>query len=246
MELVSGTNAYFSQTNFFNDATSVAARFVFTNAVHGLYNVVLTNPDTHSTTARQVITIETAVPLTAQVVPGLVNYYPRVGLPFEWNGVVVNSGNVDIQYLTVVVGLNQFFPITLEPPLGVVSADTNSTDNTSGVCSFLSRDISPNGSLDFSFVVSGFGSQSFLLNIIPVTQYRSDFLQLILNEAEDAHDMLAAITNILESNFTNAGSSRLSPDIVHRERQPCWRRAIFGQISWLPASSQAELLTQRQ
>ena len=35
VELVSGTNTYFSQTNFFKDATSIRARFLFTNAVHG-------------------------------------------------------------------------------------------------------------------------------------------------------------------------------------------------------------------
>src|SRR5581483_10666824 len=79
VKLVSGTNTYFSQTNIFKDATSVAARFVFTNAVHGIFDVVLINPNNQSTTTAHALTVETALPLMAQILPGVVNTSPRVG-----------------------------------------------------------------------------------------------------------------------------------------------------------------------
>ena len=189
VQLAFGTNIYVANTQFFVDATSVKARFVFTNAVHGVYDVVLTNPNSQSTTAAQAVTIETALPLAAQEVLGLVDNHPRVGLPFKWNGAVVNVGNVDIQYATVGIGLSQPFPIALNPPPGVVIAQTNSTDNSSGVCLFLAHDLAPSGSLAFSFVVSGFGSQDFLFNIIPTLQSKPNYLNQIATQAETARQV---------------------------------------------------------
>lgn len=209
VELVSGTNTYFSQTNFFNDATSLGARFLFTNAVDGIYDVVLTNPNSQPTIATQAVTIEAAIPLTAQVVPGLVSTRPRAGLPFAWNGVVVNVGNVDIQYLTVGIGLSQLFPIALAPPPGVILADTNSTDDSSGVCMFLARDLPPSGTLDFSFLVSGFGSQPFFSDIMPTVESTSGFLQAILGAAEAARE------NFIENPDFFTNSLTLSPDVLN-------------------------------
>ena len=92
--------------------------------------MVLTNPNNESTTATQALTIETALPLTSQLLPGLVNNHPRMGLPFEWNGAVVNSGNIDVQYLTITIGLSAPCLTILTPPSAAVFSDTNSTDNS--------------------------------------------------------------------------------------------------------------------
>ena len=170
---------------------------MFTNAVHAVYDVVMTNPSGQSTTATQAVIIEMALPLTAQVVPGVVDNHPRVGLPFEWNGAVVNVGNVDIQYILVEIGLNQSFPIALSLPPGTSLAQTNSANNSYGACSFQACDLAPNESLSFSFVISGFGSQSFLFDIVPTVQSTQDLLQQIQDEAEAAREYIIAHPAIL-------------------------------------------------
>ena len=205
VELVSGTNTYFSQTNLFVDATSVRARFVFTNAVHGVYNVVLTNPNNQSAAANQALTIETAMPLTDTVVSDSVNNYPRVGLPFNWNGAVVNVGNVDIQYVTVAVFLAQPFTIALNAPSAAVFSETNSTGNAAGGCYFIARDLPPGESLDFSFVVQTLSSQGLSYFIVPKVQSKQDFMAQVAVEADAFRDFLLASTNGLTMTTTNAG-----------------------------------------
>jgi hypothetical protein len=207
VELVSGTNAYVSATNFFNNAASIAARFFFTNAMHGIYNVVLTDPNNQSTTATQAVMIETALPLTAQVVPGLVNNYPRVGLPFEWNGAVVNAGNVDIQYLSIVVFLDQPFNFVLIPPSVTILAATNSTENAAAGSDFIARDMPPCETLPFSFVVSAFSSQGLSYYIVPKAEFKQDFFVRIAEEAENLRDYMLAPTTILTQTTTNVAGA---------------------------------------
>ena len=203
VELVSGTNTYSAQTTFFNDATSVAARFLFTNAVHGIYDLVLNNPNNQSTTATQALTIETATPLTAQVIPGSINNYPRVGLPFEWTGSVINIGNVDIEFLTVGITLDQPFNITLNPPSVAVLALTNSTENTAGGCAFMARDLPPGESFAFSFAVSGFGLQTFHYYVVPIVQTKQSYTSQVVAEAQAIRAYVLAATNGLTLTATN-------------------------------------------
>jgi hypothetical protein len=197
VQLVSGTNIYTAATNFFGDPTSVKARFFFTNAVHGAYDVVLTNPGNQSTTAPQAITIETALPLTATVVPGVFNSLPRAGTTFNWVGAVANSGNIDIEYLTVVIGDDQTFPINLTQPAAAAVADSSS-----GV--FIVRDVPPATSLDFSFVISGFGSQGVNYYIVPMCQSKEDFLAGVADDAESAREFLSEPPGEVILTTTNA------------------------------------------
>jgi hypothetical protein len=189
VQLVSGGTVYAAQTNIFVNQTSLMARFQLTNAIHGTYDVFLTNPDNSYTTATQAVTIETALLLTAQVIPGLVNSLPRLGTPFNWAGEVANTGNIDIPYLTVSVGIvpNQTFPILLTPPSEAVTAFTNSTSSSAGACAFIARDLPPGQSLDFSFVVSSFGSR-FNYYVAPAVQFKQDFLAAVASEAESLRD----------------------------------------------------------
>ena len=205
VQLVSGNTVYPAATNFFNDVTSISARFFFTNAIHGTFDVVLTNPDQKSTKDTQAITIETALPLTTQVVPnGPVNLEPRLGLPFNWVGAVVNAGNVDIQYMTAVVSANPQFPIALTPPLEAIVANTNSIANPAGACAFIARDLPPGGSLDFSFIVSGFGVTGFDYFIVTTNQFKQDFLLQVANDAEAVRDFISTNANALTFTTTNA------------------------------------------
>ena len=193
VRLVFGTNIYSATTNFFTDATSVKARFVFTNALHGVYDVVLTNPNSQSTTAMQAVTIETALPLTAEVVPGLVDNHPRVGLPFKWNGSVVNVGNVDIGYLTEAVSVYPPFPTELTPLQNVALADTN-------LNVFVARDVQAGDVISFSFVVSMFGSQGFYYDLAPVAQSKSAYVTQISIRAQTLREYI--LTNS-EPSLTN-------------------------------------------
>ena len=182
------------------DATTVKARFLFANAAHGTYDVVLTNPDHQSTTATQAVSIELAQPLTAQVINGLVNWVPRVGLPFKWEGSVVNAGNVDISYLTVAVQTEPVFPVALYPPERAVLVGTNSPN----VSIFVARDVPPGGALDFSFVVSGFGAQAFYYYVQPKVQSKQDYLALIANQAEAVREYALTTPDAFTFTTTNA------------------------------------------
>ena len=184
VQLVSGTNLYSPVTNRFGDPTQLTSRFLFTNAVDGIYDVVLTNPDRTSTTDARAITIEPAIPLTAEVIPGLINAHPRVGLPFDWNGAVYNAGNVDIQDPDVVVSDDSGFPIVLTPPSSAVLADQNSQDNVKNACLFIARDLAVGAADDFSFVISSFGATGFYYYVQPTVQSTQDFLNQLADNAE--------------------------------------------------------------
>jgi len=195
VQLVSGANSYSAETSFFVDATTVKARFFFTNAVHATYDVVLTNPGNQSATATQAVTIEAAVPLSAKVIPGLVNSSPRVGLPFVWLGEIANDGNVDIPYLTVVILDLPNFPISVTPPLEAINSQNNEA--------FLVRDVPPATALDFSFVVSGFQDQSFYYDIVPTVETKAQFLAKVANDAESLREFLSDPSNGLTTTVTN-------------------------------------------
>lgn len=68
----------------------------------------------------QGVIIETATGLNAHVVKGAVNFRPRQGLPFQWEGYVQNLANVDIPYLTVAVTDNGVPPLTTSQSFAVV------------------------------------------------------------------------------------------------------------------------------
>ena len=204
VQLIFGGQVYSAQTNFFDDPTSLRARFQLTNAVHGIYDVVLTNPGNQSTTAAQAISIETALPLTARVVGGDINLHPRVGLPFNWAGAVVNAGNVDIPYLTVSAALDQQLPITLNPPSEALMVEPELYDNSFGGSGFVVRNLAPGGSSSFSFRVSDFTNQDFACNVVPTAQSKQDFLANIVNSAEAIRDLLVSSTNALTYTATNS------------------------------------------
>jgi hypothetical protein len=203
VKLLSGTNVYTPSTNLFGGPTKVTSQFLFTNAADGLYDVLLKNPDGTFTTDPGAITIEPAIPLTAEVIPGLINEHPRVGLSFDWNGAVFNAGNVDIQYLTVVVSDDSGFPIALTPPPQAVLTDNNSTDNDGHACLFVARDLAVGAADNFSFVVSSFGATGFYYYIQPTVQSTQDFLNQLADNAELIRESAFTDTNMFISTTTN-------------------------------------------
>ena len=191
VKLASPEVAYTASEVTFVDGSTVKARFRFTNAVRGVYDLAIINPGGASTTAPHPLTIEEALPLGASLVNGLVNMEPRAGLPFQWNGSVQNAGNTDIPYLTVSVLVDAALSLTLNPPPEAVALGTNATD-TSG---FLVRDVPPRLPLPFSFQVTGFGDQSFQLTVGPAAWSREEFLAQAAEWAEALRQDLIVWTN---------------------------------------------------
>ena len=189
--LASQSSTYTPDKIMFLDASTVRARFQFTNAVRGQYGVTLTNPDGGLATATNAVTIEPALPLTAAAGDYQVDLEPRIGTPFEWNGYVANQGNMDIPYLTVAILLDQDLPLTLTPPAEAVSLGTNAPDTTV----FFLQNVPPGASLDFSFVVPDPGGQSLSLAIFPDPASRTDYLSDLADMAEELRQYLLASTN---------------------------------------------------
>ena len=204
VQLVSGTTVYAPATNLLNTGSAITARFLFTNAVDGLYNVVLTNPDGTSVTNLQAVTIEPAIPQTAEVVPGLINSHPRVGLSFDWTGAIYNSGNVDDQYLTVVVATSAGNQINLAAPPQAVQTLNNTTENTLNCSVFLVRDVPVGASEVFSFDISAPNDAGYYYYIIPTVQSTQDFLGQLADDAEQMRELAFTGTNIFYSATTNA------------------------------------------
>ena len=195
VQLVSDTNVYNAATNIWSDPTMLTARFLFTNAVDGTYDVVLTNPDNSSAKLLQAITIETALPLSAQIVQGVVNQLPRQGLPFYWNGSAVNAGNVDIPYLTIAVQASPGYPFRLTPPPGALLTDSNSMDNGGNICSFVVRNVAVGQVDSFAFMIPVLPACGYYV-IIPSVQRKTDYLAWLLTQGESLREYLSA---------TNAG-----------------------------------------
>lgn len=234
VKLTSAGKTYNASAVTFVDATTVKARFNFNQAIHGAYDVTVTNPDASSATAPGGVTIESATPLQARTVNGAVNLLPRVGLPFRWNGYALNVGNVDIPYLTVSVVVDSAAPIALTPPAAAVPAQAPSA--------FIVRDLPPGEFLDFSFVLNDLNS-SFRYEVVPRSQSKEDYFAEISDMAEAQRDVLLTSTSFaqLPASFT----SYLRDSQTWREFFGL-RMAIAGlietnEISLLPAARVATL-----
>ena len=192
VQLASGTNVYAAATNFFMDGTTIKARFFFTNAFHGLYNLVLANATGSPATLTQGVTITTATGPRTQVISGQVNLLPRQGLPFNWNGCITNTGNVDISYLTVSSLLDQQRQLNLVLPQNALASTTIDGNNNT----FIIRDFQPGTSLNFAFLVPSFGSSSFNFDIVPAVYSKSDYFIGVATIAEQLRETILSSTNI--------------------------------------------------
>jgi hypothetical protein len=176
------------------DAGTVKARFQFTNAVRGQYNVTLTNPDGGFTTATKAVTIEQASALTAYAIDGNVNLTPRIGTTFKWNGYLENAGNVDIPYLTATILLNRQFTVSVSPPAEAVNYASDETNSNT----FIVRDVAPGAKVDFEFAVTGFGTLDFVYTTALTAQSKADFLAYVANLAEGLRQSVLTGTNVVE------------------------------------------------
>ena len=202
VQLVSGAIAYNAATNIFGDPANITARFLFTNAVDGIYDLVLANPDGSSARVSQAVTIEPALPLSVQITQGVVNQEPLEGQPFNWNGAVVNSGNVDVPYLTLAVQDSLGYPMRLTPPPAALLADSNSADNAESVCSFVVRNLAVGVADNFSFVIPFVPSCGYYI-FAPLAQTKADYLVSLATQGESLREYLLATPGALIYYTTN-------------------------------------------
>jgi hypothetical protein len=165
------------------DSSTVKARFMFTNAPHGAYDVVLTNPNSQSTVAIQAVSMETATEPTIEMDGARDTAFPRFGRSTRWTGTLRNSGNVDIQYLE--------FGVNTEPNLDVVMLQTRDSlpnqnylpdgENRMRVSFF--RDVAPNEERTVGYSIEGYDS-AFEVSIGYSIQTKTEFLLQSQTESE--------------------------------------------------------------
>lgn len=183
VKLVRGATVLNSVKEIFVDATTFKARFLLTNAPHGTYDVVLTNPNSQSTVAIQAVTIETATEPTIEMGGSRDTAFPRLGRSTRWTGTLRNSGNVDIQYLK--------FGVNTESDLDVVMLQTQESlpnqnylpdgENRMRVSFF--RDVAPNEERTVGYSIEGYDSE-FEVSIGYSIQTKTEFLLQSQTESE--------------------------------------------------------------
>ena len=196
VKLVQGNNVLNASKIILVDSATVKARFFFNNAIHGVYNVVLTNPNSQFVILTNGITIETATPLkTVYNSTGDLSHI--VGRPFTNYSSVTNTSNVDAPYVVVMAYCAQYVRIgwnrpqeTLPKQSTIPDADwkndspTTKFSNGVTIDGFVIRNMEPNQSIDFSVRLRylPFGKNQFFINTKAFSL--ETFLQLQKNYAE--------------------------------------------------------------
>ncbi|MEJ7862508.1 MAG: CARDB domain-containing protein [Pyrinomonadaceae bacterium] len=171
-----GTTLTADKVTVVNSAT-VKARFIFTNAPHGVYDVVLTNPGNANTTATQVVTIEKATQMLIQLAVNS-GTHPRVGGKLSIDAQVNNIGNVDVPYSMISIKVGDDVSISTKRPIetlprhadmeGPESEKYRVTNFKSGgktYDNFVVRNIEVGQEMPFIVDVAGYGARTFRTNL---------------------------------------------------------------------------------
>jgi subtilase family serine protease len=183
------------------DSSTVKARFMFTNAPRGIYDVTLTNPSGQTSTQSGAVTIEQAV--TAQpVITSVGNLRTRPHRSLSFFNQVSNRGNVDIQYVAVrtqvfrpnssdqVTIINRrpdnSFPRKADFPTvdWNNSPATNSSLDHLTTDSFLYRDLSPGETIPYDTEIRGLNVDSSFVRSQAVGLTRNEMGTAMVETAE--------------------------------------------------------------
>ena len=223
ISLSSGTNLYVPQWTHVVDGATLQARFFLTNATHGVYDVVLTNGDNAVATLQQAEIIQTALPVQAAAYNGFINLETRRGLPFRWNGYVMNVGNVDIPYLGVAVTTDPTYPVLLSPPVGAVSPAPN-------IPAYFYQNLPPGQALTFSFTVQNANALGVGYSVRPTAYTRADYLSGLAAQAEDVRSAFLTDTNALTYATTNTAGVITTNSAAF---PPAFTTVLSDPIAWL-------------
>ncbi len=205
VKLVRGATILDAANNIRIDSSTVKARFLFTNAPRGIYDVVLTNPNGQATTRAGAVTIEQTQ--TAQ--PTIIstgNLRTRPLRPVSFYNQVSNRGNVDIQYVAIrteVFRPNNSQPVTIinYRPANSLPRKTDFPDvdwnnapmtNTSfknlTSDAFVYRDLAPGETFSYNTEIRGLNvDESYVRNQL-VGLTLEEFIEALAEGAKEAYD----------------------------------------------------------
>lgn len=178
------------------------ARFNLSAAPFGPYDVVLIASGGQQATLTNGITVEPAAPISVGI-SGSGDLTPRVGGVFLVNGILLNSGNIDAEYVIVIVQFhgNVFIgwnrPVgTLPPMLGEgiwnwgANSPTTSFHNGLTVDSFYVKNLAPGEQLNFSTIVSQYSSGPFEFQISSQVLNNVSFASILADRIETVRQYL--------------------------------------------------------
>jgi hypothetical protein len=87
------------------DSATVKARFALSSVPHGAYDVVLANPGGTVAASPQAVTVEAATGIMVSIITSG-DLTPRVGTRLEATSVLINTGNLDAPFVTVLSTFN--------------------------------------------------------------------------------------------------------------------------------------------
>jgi subtilase family serine protease len=214
VKLVQGNNVLNAAKIIFADSATIKARFFFTNAPHGAYDVVLVNPNNMTAIVNQSITIETATSLQPSL-NTISNGSAIVGRYFSTTSELVNTGNVDIPYAFVLVAFTEqsqvgirrganTYPRQSDNPIANWKYNSPTSDQIDNILfdQFFIRDLEPNGKETFQVNVLGNSANEYSAKYITKAMSTEEFIQLLRSKA-----------NTLRNAFIE-NSSPLPPDFA--------------------------------
>jgi subtilase family serine protease len=175
--VANGTTLTASNVTVLDGGTTAKARFHFTNAPHGTYDVALSNLDGSSTTADGATTVESARPFRVSLnLNG--NTHPRIGTQTTYDASIENTGNLDIPYVTVRVKAEDKVGMILDRPADALPRLTdypeyNPQDGAPFILhlpeetlgTFLLRNVEVGQEVPFRVAIKDFGRRPFPFNV---------------------------------------------------------------------------------
>jgi subtilase family serine protease len=201
------------------DSATAKARFFFTNAPHGAYDVVLTNPGGALVNAQQAETIEKATPLLLDI-NTIGNLGPRIGRTFSTQSVLRNLGNVDVPYAFVTYVFNGQVTIGVRRPADslprqtdypnanwAINSPTSRHTDSRTYDSFIVRDLEAGAEVPFEVSIRGYVVQRYTVQIAGSAIDTKDFYQLMQDGARTLRERLLSSNLQLPTALTAALST---------------------------------------
>lgn len=198
------------------NSSTVKARFQFTDAPRGIYNVILTNPDKQSAALTGGLTIELAQPAQPTIMStGNLRTRPLRSLGFY--NEVTNRGNVDIQYVSIrtqVFRPDSTDPVTIinyrpenslprkanYPAVDWSNAPlTNSAFKNLITDTFLYRDLAPGETISYNTEIRGLNTDDSYVRSQAVGMTRSQMAALMRESASFIRDVLIQLSVDVET-----------------------------------------------
>lgn len=212
------------------DSSTVKARFMFTNAPHGLYDIILNNPGGQTSTQSGAVTIEQ----TRSANPMITNHgslRTRTGRSLGIYSEASNPGNVDIQYVIIKTEIllrnsqDRITIITQRPNESLPrktdfpevdwnnNPATNARRGESTSETFIYRDLPPGQNISFDTEVRGLINGTPYVRVQAHGQTRSEFIEGIREAAEAQRQLLLETNTPIKDPVVQAAVS---------ERQKWW------------------------